>query len=56
MQPLSSRLKTLAGKNINASISCAITLLQSRAEQIEHNIKASKAESKVKGLLGLSKY
>jgi hypothetical protein len=50
---ISSRLKALAKKgNKNAATICDHIL----AEQTEHNIKASTAESKVKSLLWLSKY
>ena len=49
---MNSRLKALARKSLNAVAICDHIL----AEQTEHNIKASTAESKVKSLLWLSKY
>jgi integrase len=49
---VNSRLKALARKSRNAATICDHIL----AEQTEHNIKASTAESKVKSLLWLSKY
>jgi hypothetical protein len=49
---ISSRLKALARKSVNAATICDHIL----AEQTEHNIKASTAESKVKSLLWLSKF
>jgi hypothetical protein len=49
---VSSRLKALTRKSVNAATICHHIL----AEQTEHNIKASTAESKVKSLLWLSKY
>jgi hypothetical protein len=50
---INSRLKALARKSTrNAATICDHIL----AEQTEHNIKASTAESKVKSLLWLSKY
>jgi len=49
---LNSRLKALARKSVNAAAICDHIL----AEQTQHNIKASTAESKVKSLLWLSKY
>jgi hypothetical protein len=49
---ISSRLKALARKSVNTATICDHIV----AEQIEHHIKASTAESKVKALLWLSKY
>jgi len=49
---VSSRLKALAMKSMNAATICDHIL----AEQTEHNIKVSTAESKVKTLLWLSRY
>jgi hypothetical protein len=49
---VSSRLKSLARKSVNAATICDHIL----AEQTEQNIKASTAESKVKSLLWLSKF
>jgi hypothetical protein len=48
---VSSRLKALTRKSVNAATICDHIL----AEQTEHNIKASTAESKVKSLIWLSK-
>lgn len=49
---INSRLMSLARKSTNAATICDHIL----AEQTEHNIKTSTAESKVKSLLWLSKF